>query len=594
MKRKADGCECPEYSSEYSSEFSNDPSEKSKKRPDERSDVRPFDTAFKSAKEIGPKRKIAKGLDPKWSDAGFKAFTESKEYKESKNATKSRNFKNNRESDTTQTIIGATDDMAVLNALPAEFATPGKYNVRLTIMEYMGFDSFSEFEFPLVKNDVTQLLPDLSQKLFPFQTRLVRWATLDRGKNTGRVYLHAAQGLGKTLMVIVIILCLQKMNRNAFPVLVVSPAKTIPDWVQHWKTYCKVEKLPDWIVVTTSETANKRKNQDTFEKYNTIVVDEARKCLGNDETQFYKNFAHVMKKTRYLILCSGTPYDRHRDLWAQLNVLFPDVFNNRDEFMIKYCGRRLVPLYRGSTQKRYDTSSSTNDDELAATLKTVAMRYAGRHMRALLSGEDAPTINTSVTYVPLPEAPPHIVRFFAGMLSVGEVKSQLQVGEKQFLEEYNRISVFKIPEVYLFLHNHREFGREPWLVFVRHASMGDAVERVCVERDISYMRINGQTSQRDVADRIKRFQAGETKVAILSIRACATGITLTRSSQVWFAEVSWDFTEDDQARCRVLRIGQTRDVAIKYLVKKKDSFDERLLLIVHSKGVVVRKLQRVG
>ena len=74
------------------------------------------------------------------------------------------------------------------------------------------------------------------------------------------------------------------------------------------------------------------------------------------------------------------------------------------------------------------------------------------------------------------------------------------------------------------------------------------------------------------AERVDAFQNDESiKVAILSIRACGAGLTLTAASHVVFAELDWTPAAMKQAEDRVHRIGQTNNVNIYYLIAKDTS-----------------------
>ena len=76
---------------------------------------------------------------------------------------------------------------------------------------------------------------------------------------------------------------------------------------------------------------------------------------------------------------------------------------------------------------------------------------------------------------------------------------------------------------------------KPIIIFCYHQIMMDAIEETL---ECDYMRIDGKTSSEIRAQNVNRFQTDKRcKVVLLSIMAAGTGITLTRSSQVIFAEM---------------------------------------------------------
>jgi SWI/SNF-related matrix-associated actin-dependent regulator 1 of chromatin subfamily A len=59
------------------------------------------------------------------------------------------------------------------------------------------------------------------------------------------------------------------------------------------------------------------------------------------------------------------------------------------------------------------------------------------------------------------------------------------------------------------------------------------------ENGISASAVTGDTDLYERQRIVDDFQAGSIQVFVGSIRACGTGLTLTRSSNVIFAELDW-------------------------------------------------------
>ena len=81
------------------------------------------------------------------------------------------------------------------------------------------------------------------------------------------------------------------------------------------------------------------------------------------------------------------------------------------------------------------------------------------------------------------------------------------------------------------------------------------------------MRIDGSTSAHKRNENVENFQNDTNiRIAILSLMAAGTGITLTRVSECVFGELYWVPGVMIQAEDRVHRISQTDNVTIKYLL----------------------------
>ena len=103
-------------------------------------------------------------------------------------------------------------------------------------------------------------------------------------------------------------------------------------------------------------------------------------------------------------------------------------------------------------------------------------------------------------------------------------------------------------------------------MFGHHANILDGVEDLLTELKIGYIRIDGKVKSSDRQDRVKQFQTdSRIRVAVLSITACSSGLTLTKATTVIFAELYYTPAIMIQAEDRAHRIGQKNQVNIVYL-----------------------------
>lgn len=95
-----------------------------------------------------------------------------------------------------------------------------------------------------------------------------------------------------------------------------------------------------------------------------------------------------------------------------------------------------------------------------------------------------------------------------------------------------------IPSAYL-----KQLVKQPkkFIVFAHHRIMMDAVSDCLTKLKVKYIRIDGATRKQDRGEFIDRFQKQPTcKVAVLSLGACNSGITLTAAELIIFAELTWN------------------------------------------------------
>ena len=78
------------------------------------------------------------------------------------------------------------------------------------------------------------------------------------------------------------------------------------------------------------------------------------------------------------------------------------------------------------------------------------------------------------------------------------------------------------------------------IIFAHHLEMLNKLEAfVKVELKTKAIRIDGSVSPKDRHERVQSFQTDDSvRVAVLSLTAASTGLTLTASSNIVFAEVA--------------------------------------------------------
>ena len=123
-----------------------------------------------------------------------------------------------------------------------------------------------------------------------------------------------------------------------------------------------------------------------------------------------------------------------------------------------------------------------------------------------------------------------------------------------------------------------------FLVFAHHKLMLDAIEEEVIKMKIDYIRIDGKVKLEKRQESVNKFQTDETcLVAILSITACYTGITLTAASTVVFSELHMTPAVMIQAEDRAHRIGQEHECVNIHYLYGPDTLDEVLFKMLNQK-----------
>merc|ERR1712168_573223 len=104
--------------------------------------------------------------------------------------------------------------------------------------------------------------------------------------------------------------------------------------------------------------------------------------------------------------------------------------------------------------------------------------------------------------------------------------------------------------------------------------MIQGLKEILEEKNVNFIQIDGHTPSATRKLYVDTFQTSDKcKVALLSITAANSGLTLTAAHLVVFAEIYWNPGVLTQAEDRAHRIGQTDSVTIQYLVAKDTADD---------------------
>ncbi|PQE23247.1 hypothetical protein CJF31_00006988 [Rutstroemia sp. NJR-2017a BVV2] len=121
------------------------------------------------------------------------------------------------------------------------------------------------------------------------------------------------------------------------------------------------------------------------------------------------------------------------------------------------------------------------------------------------------------------------------------------------------------------LQNLKEFETEKSVVFSYWTFTLDLIECVLNRASIHFTRVDGQLSPDKRADAIHRFQTtDDIRVILVSITCGGAGLDLTAASRVYLMEPQWNPQVEEQALCRVHRIGQKKNNIVKMQDRKKD------------------------
>lgn len=420
---------------------------------------------------------------------------------------------------------------------------------------------------------IAERLPSaLWDSLFPFQRQGVEFAI----SRNGRCLIGDDMGLGKTVQAIAV----AAYFRADWPLLIFCPASMRVSWAEQLQRW-----LPDLtqddigIVWSASSPINRSKvvivsydvvsrmqkqllEQDKKRPFHFMIADESH-MLKNATSQRARAIVPMLSRARHAILLSGTAaLSRPHELFTQLRVLDSRIFGSHHDFGVRYC-----EAYAGQFGWNYDGASHLA--ELNALLRATVM--IRRLKSEVLSQLPEKTRRKALLHIPTKQ--------FSVLKAVSSrLKTSRDRAEQRglLLEMYADVGRAKLPSAIEYVREMLESDTK-LLVFAHHKDVLDGFEGFLLKQNVGCIRIDGSTDQAKRAGLVEAFQSdtSDCRVALLSITAAGTGLTLTAARSVVFAELHWVPGQLRQCEDRAHRIGQTEPVDVRYLVAK-DTMDEQM------------------
>ncbi|BES91962.1 Hypothetical protein NTJ_04770 [Nesidiocoris tenuis] len=417
--------------------------------------------------------------------------------------------------------------------------------------------------------DITSIEPVLLRTLFPFQKEGVQFAI----SRNGRCLIADEMGLGKTVQA----LAVADYYHQDWPILIVCPSSMRFQWQEEVLKYLK--KIPSYgiIVVTKGNTiienpkvviisydlVHKLKEILKQLKFNFVICDECH-SIKEKKSNRTQGVLEMTKKARRVLLLSGTPLlSRPKDMFPQLQAIAPSLFPDQRKYEVRYCDGK-------ETKFGWNATGSSNLLELKTILQHKVMI---RRLKVEVLDQLPQKTRMKLSLNRIGK----ICTDSAKMRNFEQIMTQDRLNKREqrstLLTYYAETGKAKIPAICSYLKELLKQNKK-FLVFAHHKEVLDAISNLLEETETHYIRIDGSVHSEDRKNVADQFQENEKfRVAVLSITAASTGLTLTAAQLVVFAELFWNPAQLLQAEDRAHRIGQQSTVMVQYLLADGTSDD---------------------
>lgn len=462
------------------------------------------------------------------------------------------------------------------------------------------------------------VMPDnILATLRAYQMTGYKWLKTLAGNELGGI-LADDMGLGKTLQSIVYIASGVQEEKGVHT-LIVCPTSLIFNWLDEIENFAPhlramvitgnpndrqeaIAKYKDYDVLITSYPLIRR-DITFYEKieFHTVFIDEAQ-FIKNDSSQNAKSVKRLRAKYRFAL--TGTPIENNlSELWSIFDFIMPDYLNSHSRFVEVY----EKPILKEDSAALLDLHQHIEPFILRRMKKDVLTELPDKYESKMLTDMSEGQKLVYLSYLENIRSELHseieengVEKSRMKILAALTRLRQICCHPSTFLENYQGGSgkldllMEVIPEA--IANDHRI------LVFSQFTSMLRLIENELKDLDIPYFYLEGSTATEDRNEYVKRFNAGEGKVFLISLKAGGTGLNLTGADTVIHYDPWWNPAVEDQATDRAYRIGQQNKVHVMKLItkgtieekiyklqrKKKELSDS----IISSKEVFINTLSR--
>ena len=446
-------------------------------------------------------------------------------------------------------------------------------------------------------------LGPLDEVLRPYQKHGVAWLRFLRENGFGGI-LADEMGLGKTLQGLAHLQNLGGRTQTGAPSLVICPTSLVWNWLaeaQRFTPQLKVAalygadrhalfpRLQEFDLLVTSYALIRRDaEQYAGVEFDTVILDEAQH-IKNRQTQNAQAVKTIRSRHRFVL--TGTPLENSvLDLWSIFDFLMPGYLGAAQDFRERY----EIPITR--------ESGANAQARLARRLRPFILRRLKREVAADLPAKIEQvswcelTADQQAVYQQLLQAGQREITEAVGaqglarsrmiilnaLLRLRQVCCDLRLLK---LENIDPANASAKTDLFAELLEEVIDGGHRVLVFSQFVSMLHLLRDRLSENQIDFCYLDGSTPDRGAV--VQRFQASDTPVFLISLKAGGVGLNLTGADTVIHFDPWWNPAVEDQATDRAHRIGQTR-VVTSYKLIARGTVEEKILALQTRKREVIR------
>lgn len=421
----------------------------------------------------------------------------------------------------------------------------------------------------------------LQTGLRDYQHEGLNWLQFLRASRFGGI-LADDMGLGKTVQTLAHLQYEKEQGRLSKASLIIAPTSLVWNWYDEAMRFTPELKVlvfhgsdrhsdhfDDYdLVISTYGLIQRDKSRFLDYSFYYLILDEAQ-SIKNARTKTTQIVQQLLGQHRLCL--TGTPLENHLgELWSLFNFLMPGLLGNAKQFRQFFrvpiekdadADKRELLVRRVSPFMLRRTKNQVARELPDKTEMTRMLELSGaqRDLYEAIRMTMEKKVREAIAKQGLGKS--HIVLLDA-LLKLRQVCCDPRLLSLPEASIAHGTSV-KLTSLMELLDSLMEEKRHV-LVFSQFTSMLKLIELELIARKYSYLKLTGQTQNRQ--DIVRDFQAGKAPIFLISLKAGGTGLNLTRADTVIHYDPWWNPAVEDQATDRSHRIGQENPVFVYKLI----------------------------
>ncbi len=439
--------------------------------------------------------------------------------------------------------------------------------------------------------------------LRPYQADGVNWLQFLGAAGLGGV-LADDMGLGKTVQTLAHLMVDKAEGRMDRPCLIVCPTSVIPNWVAEAHRFApdltvlplhgltrktRFKEIPKHdIVLSTYPLLTRDHDVLTAQEWHAVILDEAQ-SIKNPNAETTRQALRL--KARQRLCLSGTPLQNHLgELWSLFDFLAPGFLGGQKSFKSVYrtpiekhgdldwqnlLNRRVRPFMLRRTKQEVVTELPPKTEITEPVEMETSQRAIYEAIRLSMHAK----VQAAIAQKGLARSG---IIILDALLKMRQACCDPRLLKLQAVAK-SKAGSAKLDRLMEMLGIMLSEGRRI-LLFSQFTEMLALIERRLWDENIDYVMLTGDTKDR--AGPVKRFQAGEVPLFLISLKAGGVGLNLTAADTVIHYDPWWNPAVEDQATDRAHRIGQKNKVFVHRLVTL-GTIEEKMEVLKEKKRSIV-------